>query len=156
MNSTFDNAWIDEIDQRWTERVEKPRSPRSLIILFDPGCALCRRCRDWMLGENAQVKLEFVECTGAVARAHYGDIPWLGDELVVVGDGGEVWAGSAAFLVCLWALEEWRDWSFRLSGPGFAPLAERFFLMVSAKRKTLSTFLGKGLVCEGGTCKIGR
>ena len=67
--------------------------------------------------------LAFVACTGSEARARYGDIPWLGDELIVVGDGGEVWVGPAAFLTCLWALVEWRAWSYRLAGPAFAPLA---------------------------------
>ena len=153
MNSS---KWIEDVDRRWQERVEKPRSPRAITVLYDPGCALCRRCRNWMLGEEAAVELKFVECTGADAKARYGDIPWLGDELVVVGDGGEVWVGSAAFLVCLWALEEWRDWSWSLAGPAFAPLAERFFLFVSSRRKSFSTLLGKDHECEGGTCKIGR
>jgi predicted DCC family thiol-disulfide oxidoreductase YuxK len=150
------DTWIDDIDDRWQRRVEKPRSPRTLTILYDPGCALCRHCKSWMLGEQATVTLNFVECTGAEARARYGDIPWLGDELVVVGDQGEVWAGSAAFLVCLWALEDWREWSYRLSGSAFAPLAERFFLYVSARRKTISSFFHPAGECEGGTCKIGR
>jgi hypothetical protein len=109
-----------------------------------------------MLGEEAAVELRFVECTGPGAKARYGDIPWLGDELVVVGDVGEVWVGSAAFLVCLWALEEWRDWSFTLAGPAFAPLAERFFLFVSSRRKSLSALLGRDHECEGGTCRLGR
>lgn len=149
-------TWIDDVDDRWNDRMQKPRSPKKLVVLYDPSCSLCRRCRSWMLGESALVTLEFVECTGAEAKARYGDIPWLGDELVVVGDGGEVWAGSAAFLTCLWALEEWRDWSFRLSGPGFASLAERFFLFVSARRKTFGTLFHHEDECEGGTCKVGR
>jgi predicted DCC family thiol-disulfide oxidoreductase YuxK len=149
-------TWIDDVDMRWQERVETPRSPKALTVLYDPGCALCRHCRHWMLGEVARVPLHFVECTGVEARARYGDIPWLGDELVVVGDGGEVWAGSAAFLVCLWALEEWREWSFRLSAPAFAPLAERFFLFVSSRRKSFSALFHSESECEGGTCKIGR
>jgi hypothetical protein len=57
---------------------------------------------------------------------------------VVVGDGGEVWAGPAAFLICLWALRDWREWSFRLSGPGFAPLARWFFHVVSSQRRSVA------------------
>jgi predicted DCC family thiol-disulfide oxidoreductase YuxK len=149
-------TWVDAIEDSWHERLQKPRSPRTLTVLYDPGCALCRRCRDWMLAEHASVRLEFVECTGSEARERYGDIPWLGTELVVVGDGGEVWAGSAAFIVCLWALTDWREWSYRLADSAFAPLAERFFVFVSARRKTLSSWLRHDADCTDGTCSLGR
>jgi hypothetical protein len=92
-------------------------------------------------------------CTAAEARLRYGDIPWLEDELVVVGDAGEVWAGPAAFLVCLWALVDWREWSFRLAGPAFAPLAERFFLFLSSKHKSVAALFDHD--CADGRCRIG-
>src|SRR4051794_38796600 len=97
MNAT---AWIEDIEARVDERLGAgdARSPRSLLVLYDPGCALCRRCRDWMLRQASFIPLTFLECTGTEARLRYGDLPWLGDELIVVGDGGEVWVGPAAFL----------------------------------------------------------
>ena len=149
-------AWVETIEAQVEERIaaQAPRRPRALTVLFDPGCALCRGCRDWMLGQRAYVSLTFLACTGDVARARYGDIPWLGDELVVVGDGGEVWAGPAAFLMCLWALVEWREWSMRLASPSLAPLATRFFRMVSSRRSALASLLERE--CPDGTCSIGR
>ena len=98
-------TWMQDIEARVQERVAPAgaRSPRALTVLFDPACALCRRCRDWMLGQAAYVPLVFIPCTGAEARARYGEIPWLGDEIVVVGDGGEVWAGPAAFFTSVGA-----------------------------------------------------
>jgi hypothetical protein len=48
-----------------------------------------------MQHQASYVQLGFLACTGAEARARYGDIPWLGDELVVVSDAGEVWVGPA-------------------------------------------------------------
>jgi predicted DCC family thiol-disulfide oxidoreductase YuxK len=147
-------AWVEAIEARVEERITppQPRRPGALTVLFDPGCALCRRCREWMLEQPAYVALTFVECTGEFARAHYGDIPWLGDELVVVGDAGEVWAGPAAFLMCLWALVEWREWSLRLASPGLAPLAARFFRVISKRRAGLASFLERD--CPDGTCRI--
>ena len=141
--------WLAEVEAR----IEGARSPRSLTILFDPGCALCRRCRDWMLGQPSYVSLRFVACTGAEAQSRFGAIPWLGDELVVVGDGGEVWAGPAAFLVCLWALPAWRPWSYRLAGPAFAPLAERFFHLLSSRRRALAALVDHR--CTDGACGHG-
>jgi predicted DCC family thiol-disulfide oxidoreductase YuxK len=144
--------WFDEIELRVEERYETARSPSELTVLFDPGCALCRRCCDWMLRQPTFVKLSFVPCTGEQARARYGDLPWLGDELIVVGDRGEVWVGPAAFLLCLWALVRYREWSYRLAAPAFAPLAERFFLMISDQRRAISAMFRHD--CRDGTCSV--
>lgn len=146
--------WLQDVEARADEKFARPRYPRALDILFDPGCALCRRCVGWMQHQASYVPLRFVPCTGQEARARYGDIPWLGDELVVVSDAGEVWIGPAGFLTCLWALEEYREWSFRLAGPAFAPLAERFFSALSHKRRALAFFLEPE--CKDGTCSLGR
>jgi predicted DCC family thiol-disulfide oxidoreductase YuxK len=151
MNTT---TWLQEVETRVEERFEDARSPRALTVLFDPTCALCQRCRAWMMGQPSYVRLVFLACTEAEARARFGEIPWLGDELVVVGDGGEVWVGPAAFLTCLWALVEWREWSYRLAGPAFAPLAERFFSFLSSRRRSLAAFLDHG--CRDGACRISR
>src|SRR5689334_14616157 len=103
-------------------------SMQRLTVLYDEKCALCVRCRAWMEQQPAYVTLEFLPSGSVEARARYGKVPWLGAELVVVSDVGEVWVGPAAFLTALWALKEWREWSYRLSGDALAPLAERFFL----------------------------
>jgi predicted DCC family thiol-disulfide oxidoreductase YuxK len=147
-------AWIDDLEGRVGARLSQERSPRALTVLFDPTCSLCQRCRSWMLAQAAYVPLRFLACTGQEARRAYGDIPWLADELVVVGDGGEVWAGPAAFLVCLWALHDWREWSLRLSAPAFAPLAERFFLFLSSRRRSVAALFDHD--CADGSCRIGR
>jgi len=145
------STWLETVEGRWAARYSLARSPKTLTVLFDPACSLCQRCRSWMLGQPALVEVRFVACTGQEARARYGDIPWLGDELVVVGDDRQVWAGPAAFLVCLWALEDWRAWSYRLSGSAFAPLAERFFHFVSGNRRTIASFFAHE--CENGLCR---
>src|SRR6185369_8700864 len=135
---------------------------RALTVLFDPSCSLCQRSRAWMLRQESYVPLRFVACSGDEARARYGDIPWLGDELVVVADTGDVWAGPAAFLTCLWALVEWRPWSYRLSGPAFAPLAERFFRALSRRRRGIAALVDSAFApalahdCADGACRVGR
>jgi predicted DCC family thiol-disulfide oxidoreductase YuxK len=149
-------TWIEHVEARVADRLADggARLPRTLTVLYDPGCALCQRCRAWMLGQESYVPLSFVACTGAEARARYGDIPWLGDELVVVSDAGEVWAGPAAFLTCLWALVAWREWSYRLAGPAFAPLAERSFHALSSRRRSLARFFDHE--CRDGSCAVRR
>jgi predicted DCC family thiol-disulfide oxidoreductase YuxK len=146
-------AWIDDLENRVGDRLVEDRVPRALTVLYDPTCTLCRRCRAWMEVQERYLPLRFLACTGEEARKAYGNIPWLEDELVVVGDAGEVWVGPAAFLVCLWALVDWREWSFRLAGPTFAPLAEKFFLFLSSKRKNVAALFDHD--CADGSCRIG-
>jgi predicted DCC family thiol-disulfide oxidoreductase YuxK len=146
-----ENTWLYDLEARLDERFEQGRVPRSLTVLFDPTCALCRRCRDWMLRQPTYLELRFEPCTAERAREAYPGIPWAGTELVVLGDAGEVWVGPAAFLLCLWALRDYREWSFRLSGTAFAPLAERFFLLLSAKRRSISALFEHD--CSDGACR---
>ncbi|HEU5076087.1 MAG TPA: DCC1-like thiol-disulfide oxidoreductase family protein [Polyangiaceae bacterium] len=143
-------AWLDEVEALALERLHAPARPKTLTVLFDPGCPLCRRCRDWMLTQPAYLPIQVIACTSERARREFREIPWLGDALVVVSDTRDVWAGPAAFLTCLWALEDWREWSYSLAGPAFAPLAERFFQTISAHKLSLSRFFAHR--CDAGTC----
>lgn len=114
---------------------------KRLTVVYDAACPLCVRCRDWMAGEAAYVELEFLPAASGEAVRRYGDVPWLGAELVVVSDRGEVWVGPAAFIMSLWALEDYREWSYRLSGGSFAAMAERFFMALSHRRKWIASWL---------------
>jgi hypothetical protein len=53
----------------------------------------------------------------------------------------EVWAGDEAWLVILWALSNYRHWSYRLASPGLRPTARAFFATVSKYRGALSCTL---------------
>ena len=59
-------AWVRDVEDRVEERVATPgaRSPRVLVVLFDPSCALCQRSRAWMLRQECYVELRFVACSG--------------------------------------------------------------------------------------------
>jgi predicted DCC family thiol-disulfide oxidoreductase YuxK len=126
---------------------------KRMTVLYDASCALCIRCRDFLATHATYVELELLSCQSREARERYGAVPWLGEELVVASDEGDVWIGPAAFLVCLWALADYREWSYRLSGPELAPLAKRFFALVSSRRKRLAAFLGP-VHCEDDTCRV--
>lgn len=125
-----------------------------LTVLYDDSCALCVRCRDWLSTQTAYVEMELLSGHGREARERFGAVPWLGEDLVVVSDEGDVWVGAAAFLLCLWALVEWRPWSYRLSSPTLAPLAERFFHALSSNRRLIAA-LASPDDCPGGSCKVG-
>ena len=131
------------------------RSPARLLVLYDAECALCARCRHWLEAQPTWVELRFAAAGDPGWRGRLGaHLPWLGAELVVLSDRGEAWVGPAAFLMCLWATRDYREWAYRLSGPRLAPLAEQFFTAVSKRRRGIGRVLGPPPVgCTGGRCR---
>jgi predicted DCC family thiol-disulfide oxidoreductase YuxK len=125
-----------------------------LTVLYDGTCALCLRCRDFLTSSRTLVPLELLSCQSREARERFGAVPWLGEELVVVSDEGDVWIGPAAFLVAMWALADYREWSYRLSGPELAPLAERFFVAISSQRRRIASLFKKPRCDDDGVCRI--
>lgn len=115
--------------------------PGSVTVLYDETCIVCRRARDWLAGEPTHVPLHLLAAGSPAARERFGELPWRGKELVVVADDGRTWVGPAAFLTAMWCTRRYRAWSYRLSGPALAPLAERFFRAVSARRRRLGALL---------------
>lgn len=130
-----------------------PDAITKVTLLYDPECPLCLRCRHWMAAQQSLVELEFLATTSHEAKVRYGQVPWLGQEIVIVADTGEVWAGAAAFIVALWALRDWRLWSYRLTGSVFSPLAERFFLQISKNRHWLGALISHD-ECADDHCQL--
>jgi len=111
----------------------------SIIILYDASCGLCTRTREWITLQTAAVGIEFVASGSTEARKRF---PHLSDgELAVVADPGEAWLGNHAWIVCLWALREYRDLAFRLTSPLLLSMAREAFAVVSKRRSALSTLL---------------
>jgi predicted DCC family thiol-disulfide oxidoreductase YuxK len=127
----------------------------SLTVYYDVHCALCRRCREWLETQPTHLPLRFVEADAADAARLLPQLPWLGQELVVVARGGSeegaAWIGPAGFIVCLWATVRYREWSWNLSRPGLAPAAESFFHLVSANRDRIGRRLDPP-GCSGDRC----
>jgi predicted DCC family thiol-disulfide oxidoreductase YuxK len=124
---------------------------RRLTVVYDDQCELCRRCSTWLRFQPTYVPLELLPVSAAREEPRLQGIPWLGAELVVVDQRGHLWVGAAAFIMCLWATRDWRAWSYRLSGPAFAPLAERFFHAISSHRGRIGAFLGPTTSDECGS-----
>ena len=127
---------------------------KQLTVVYDGACALCVRCRDFLAQSRTFVPLELLSSQSREARERYGAVPWLGEELVVISDEGDVWIGPAAFLVAMWSLADYREWSYRLSGPELAPLAERFFVAISSQRRRSAGFFDKPRCEDGDACTI--
>lgn len=114
-----------------------------LYVIYDATCELCRRCRVWLARQPAFIPLIFVPLQSRDLSQRFPGIERLHpeEEIVVINELGEVWQGGAAWVMCLWALCEYREWSQRLAHPLLLPLARRACGLVSARRHDVSRWL---------------
>jgi predicted DCC family thiol-disulfide oxidoreductase YuxK len=116
---------------------------KRLYVLYDADCALCLRCRVWLAQQPAYVELRFIPQQSPEVTCRFPGIErlGLGEELLVVSDEGGVYRGGTAWIMCLYALREYREWSMRLAHPALLPLARRICELISENRLRLSSFL---------------
>jgi predicted DCC family thiol-disulfide oxidoreductase YuxK len=112
----------------------------SLTVLYDAGCGFCVRCRRWLESQQQLVPLTFVPAGSLEARTLFPSLYGADaeEELIAVDDQGGVYEGTDAWLICLYALAEYREWSFRLAQPALRPLARVAFEWLSRNRRALS------------------
>jgi predicted DCC family thiol-disulfide oxidoreductase YuxK len=110
-----------------------------LYVMYDSHCGLCTEVRDWLKTQPAHLDLRVLASNSDEAARRFPGLP--AGELAVVGDSGEVWLGDHAFIMCLWALRDYRIWAQRLASPLLRPLARQAFEAVSHNRKDISWLL---------------
>ena len=118
-----------------------------MTVLYDASCNLCRTARAWLERQHQAVPLEFLAAgsTEALRRYPFLDPAATLGDLTVVGDGGEVWVGAKAWVVCLWALEGRQAVAQRLSSPALMPQARALIAFVSRHRRAFGTY---GEACD--------
>ena len=109
---------------------------RSLTVLYDAQCELCRRARLWLEGQAKYVPLRFVPAGQAEAARLFPELDHEATrkELFVVGDDGAVYRGEKAWIICLWALREYRSTALWLSSRGTLWAAQSLVKAVSKNR----------------------
>ena len=85
---------------------------KTYFVLYDMDCGFCCMCKRWLQKQPAYVPLVFVGRQSRTAAEKFGRVvdPNEPEEMVVVSSDGEVYRGTSAYLVCLWALRSYRDW----------------------------------------------
>lgn len=120
-------------------------APAELWVLYDASCGFCSRCRAWLQDQRWQVTLRFLDRDAPEAEARFPGLRELAgrrDELAVADAAGRYYLGPKAWLMCLWALRDYRAWSRRLASPVLRPLARRLYAMVSSSRYGISEAMG--------------
>ena len=117
---------------------------KRLYVLYDAYCGVCSWARRWAQDQPAIVPLEFIRADSEEARRLFPTLASqsIPEELIVVSDEGAVYREDGAWIMCLYALEEFRSLSLRLASPQLLPFARHAFLVLSKRRRALSRLLG--------------
>ncbi|MDB6146943.1 MAG: hypothetical protein JWO45_607 [Spartobacteria bacterium] len=114
-----------------------------LTVLFDENCALCCHCRVWLMQQPAFVALRFVPLQSPDISKLFPGIETFrpSEQLVVVADDRSVYRGASAWVMCLWALQDYRHLAVRLASPALLPLARSICVMISRNRSFISRWV---------------
>jgi len=132
---------------------------KRLFVLYDQECALCHKCRVWLMRQPAFIELRFIPLQSPEVARHFPGLKeWeqldLREKLVVISDEGAVYQGQYAWIMCLYALRDYREWSQRLARPALLPFARQVCELISRNRLSISRFLkdpGEELLRRFGT-----
>ncbi|AQT74051.1 MULTISPECIES: thiol-disulfide oxidoreductase DCC family protein [Streptomyces] len=126
---------------------------RGLTVLYDADCPLCVHIRHWLLAQRRLVPMALVPAASWEARRRFPRLDHASTlrEITVVGDSGQVWTGTDAFIVCLWALAEHRPKANWLATPAGRPFARAAMFTASAWRQAVRTE-GQPGAAEGPAC----
>lgn len=115
----------------------------TLYVLYDERCTLCKRLKEWLLVQRSWIGLSMIPAGSARAKAMFPALESIAgsNDLVVVSDAGEVYLNNHAWIMCLYALTEYRDWALRLASPLLLPLARQAFETLSKNRQTISGWI---------------
>ena len=105
-----------------------------LYVLYDARCGLCSWAKRWMMRQHALLDLRFIPAGSRLSERLFPGLDQPGEqpeELVVVSDDGAVYRNGSAWIMCLFALEAYREWSNRLAHPLLRPLARQAFSLLS-------------------------
>jgi len=116
-----------------------------LYVLYDPKCELCERLKDWLLVQRTWLGLCMVPAGSEKAQKMFSELERMAtcNDLVVVSDDGQVYLNNSAWIMALYALDEYRDWACRLAHPMIAPFVRQAFEMISRNRHTISRWLSR-------------
>ncbi|WP_406527898.1 thiol-disulfide oxidoreductase DCC family protein [Streptomyces sp. I8-5] len=110
-----------------------------LTVLYDARCPLCLHLRQWLMKQRHLVPLDLVPAASEEARRRFPGLDHAGtlDEITVIGDRGQIYRGTSAWIVCLWALAEHRPRAHWLTTPAGRPFA-RATVLAAAKYRSLT------------------
>jgi len=110
-----------------------------ITVLYDSECAFCCRSRSWILAQVHRINIYFIPINSEQVKSKFPELSANHlNELVVIADNGKVYYKEKAFVMCLYSLSEYYEWSFKLAEPVFLPLVRNAYLLLSNYRNIFS------------------
>nr|WP_202539440.1 DCC1-like thiol-disulfide oxidoreductase family protein [Streptomyces sp. SID8379] len=105
--------------------------------MYDAECSLCTFVRNWLVKQRQLVPLDLVPAGHSRARALFPDLDHSAtlSEITVIADGGQIYRGQAAWVVCMWALREYRPTAHRMATPAGMKIAKQVVLGAAKYRE---------------------
>jgi len=100
--------------------------------------------REWLEEQPKLVELNLLPVKSYEAQYRFPQLdhqPTLND-LTVISDQGAVYYGPKAWVMVLWALGRYREWSYRLATPELLPTVRRIVSLISQHRYQISRVAG--------------
>jgi predicted DCC family thiol-disulfide oxidoreductase YuxK len=99
---------------------------------------------DWLEEQPKLVELTLVPVKSDEARHRFPQLDHepTANDLTVISEQGAVYFGPKAWLMVLWALCRYREWSYRLATPELLPTVRRIVSLISQHRYQISRVPG--------------
>lgn len=112
----------------------------TLYILYDHTCPHSDRHQEWLGRQEPLVPLRLLPHRAEEVPSRFPGIePHLTPrELTVISDDGQLWTGPAASVMCLFMLEQHREFAERLACPLLLPYARTALELLSRDREVLA------------------
>src|SRR5258708_14381077 len=116
---------------------------RTLYVLYDTRCELCRRLKDWLQLQPCWLELRLMPANSEETRDLFSGLEQIAssNDLVVISEEGQVYLNDRAWIMTFYALTEYRDWACRLAHPLLLPFARQAFDAISRNRYAISRWL---------------
>src|SRR5215475_1843036 len=124
-----------------------------IYVLYDSKCGLCERLKDWILVQRSWLGISVMAAGSEKARRMFPELDKVAssNDLVVISDEGQVYLNDRAWIMVFYALEEYREWSYRLAHPLLMPLARQAYAAIAKNRYAISRWLQSGHAEEVAT-----
>jgi len=98
----------------------------------------------WLAQQPKLIDIRMIPIKTEAARKRFPELnhELTSKDLTVVSDEGAVYFGPKGWLMMLWALCHYRDWSYRLSTPELLPTTRRVVSLISQHRYQISRVAG--------------
>jgi len=117
-----------------------PDKAQEITVYYDGHCGMCCSFQEWIYRQERLAPIRFIPYQSLGTEAAPPRIRGLdpGREMVVHTREDLLYQGAEAWVICLYALTEYRGWALRLSSPTLLPLAKKVCTHLATNRRRLS------------------